>query len=94
MSKFAKFIRRTTRQLVILTGLVGLTFAAGIEWAEAAETGAEATGAMPGELHVIFLFLFLFLFLFALGVLAVMIIKPQERARVRGRPEKRRTTRR
>ena len=88
MSKFAKFIRRTTRQLVILTGLVGLTFAAGIEWAEAAETGAEATGAMPGELHVIFLFLL------TLGVLAIMIIKPQERARVRGRPEKRRTTRR
>ncbi len=88
MSKFAKFIRSTTRQLVILTGLVGLTFAAGIEWAEAAETGAEATSAMPGELHVIFLFLL------TLGVLAIMIIKPQERARVRGRPEKRRTTRR
>ena len=88
MSKFAKFIRSTTRRLVILTGLVGLTFAAGIEWAEAAEPGAGATSAMPGELHVIFLFLL------TLGVLAIMIIKPQERARVRGRPEKRRTTRR
>ncbi len=88
MGKFTKFIRSTTRQLVILTGLAGLTFAAGIDWAEAAETGAETTGAMPGELHVIFLFLL------TLGVLAIMIIKPQERAKVRGRPEKRRTKRR
>ncbi len=88
MGKFAKFIRSTTRQLVILTGLVGLTFAAGIEWAEAAGTGAEATGAMPSELHVIFLFLL------TLGVMALMVFKPQQRARIRARPLKRRTARR
>jgi hypothetical protein len=88
MSKFPKFIRGTIRQLVILTGLAGLTFAAGINWAEAAETGAKAAAAVPSELHVIFLFLL------TLGVLGLMVIKPQERARMRGRPEKRRTTRR
>ena len=88
MSKFTNLIRSTTRQLVILIGLVGLTFAAGIEWAEAAETGATATSAMPGELHVVFLFLF------TLGGLAIRLVRPQDKARVRGRPENRRPTRR
>jgi hypothetical protein len=87
MRKFTGFIRNTTRQLAILTGVIGLTFAAGLDWAEAAETGARATGAMPGEFHVVFLFLLMF------GVLAVMVVKPPQRSRVRGRPEKRRTTR-
>ena len=88
MSKFTNIIRSTTRQLVILIGLVGLTFAAGIEFAEAAETVAEASSAMPGELHVILLFLL------TIGLLVIMVIKPQGRAKVRGRPEKRRTKRR
>ena len=90
MSTFTKIIRSTVRQLFILTMLVGLTFAAGIKWAEAAGTGAgaEATGAMPSEIHVIFLFLL------TLGVMAHMVIKPQQRARIRARPQKRRTARR
>lgn len=88
MGKFTGFIRNTTRQLAILIGIIGLTFAAGLEWAEAAETGTKATSAMPGEFHVVFLFLLMF------GVLAVMVVKPQQRSRVRGRPEKRRTAQR
>ena len=88
MNKFTKFICSTTRQLVILTGLTGLTFAAGIEWAQAAETGTSTASAMPGELHVVFLFLL------TLGRLIVMAIRPQEQAKVRGRPEKRRTAQR
>ena len=90
MSKFTKIIRSTARQLVILTALVGLTFAAGIKWADAAGigAGAEATGAMPSEMHVIFLFLL------TLGVMALMVFKPQQRARIRARPLKRRAARR
>ncbi len=88
MKKFIKLIRSTTRQLVTLTGLTGLTFAAGIDWAQAAETGTSTASAMPGELHVVFLFLL------TLGGLIVMAIRPQEQAEVRGRPEKRRTARR
>ncbi len=90
MSTFTKIIRSTVRQLFILTMLVGLTFAAGIKWANAAGTGAgaEATGAMPSEFHVIFLFLL------TLGVMALMVFKPQQRARIRARPLKRRTARR
>ena len=88
MKKFTKLMRSTTRQLVTLTGLAGLTFAAGIEWAQAAETGTGTAGAMPGELHVVFLFLL------TLGGLFVMAIRPQEHAKVLGRPEKRRTARR
>lgn len=88
MRNFNYFIRKITRQLVILTGLIGVTFAAGIDWAQAAETGAETTGAMPGEFHVVFLFLL------TLGVMALMVIKPQQRARIRARPTKRRATRR
>lgn len=88
MSKFTKTIRGTARQLAILAGVIGLTFAAGIEWAEAAETGAAASGAMPGEVHVVFLFLV------TLGGLAIMVIRPQERATVRGRSARRHITRR
>ncbi|MDA0653491.1 MAG: hypothetical protein O3C49_09480 [Proteobacteria bacterium] len=88
MRKFTGFIKNTTRQLTILTGIIGLTFTAGLEWAEAAETSARSAGGMPGELHVVFLFLLMF------GVLAVMVVKPQQRSRVRGRPEKQRTARR
>ena len=88
MGNFSKIIRSTIRQLVILIGLAGITFAAGINWAEAAETGAAATGAIPGELHVVFLFLV------TLGVMAFMVIKPQQRSPARARPSKQRTTRR
>jgi hypothetical protein len=88
MSKYTRIIRNTTRQLVCLVVVIGLTFAAGIDWAEAAETGARASGTMPGELHVILLFALM------LGMLAHLVAKPQQRARVRGRPEKRRPARR
>jgi TRAP-type C4-dicarboxylate transport system permease small subunit len=88
MSRRIKYICGITRQIVILTGLAVLTFAAGIEWAQAAETGAATASAMPGELHVVFLFLL------TLGGLAVITLAPQERAKVRGRPEKQRRARR
>ena len=38
MSTVNRIIRNATRQLIILIGLVGITFAAGINWAEAAGT--------------------------------------------------------
>ena len=88
MSDFSKFFRSASRQIAILAGLVGITFAAGIEWAEAAETGPAASGAMPGEFHVIFLFLL------TIGVMAHMVVKPQQRTRMRLRPKKRRARRR
>jgi len=90
MRNFTNLIRSTTRQLVILTALAGLTFAAGIQWAEAAEAGSRAAtaNAMPSEIHVVFLFLV------TLGALAVVLSRPQERVKVRGRADKRRARRR
>lgn len=38
MSTLTRYIRNAARQLVILIGLIGITFAAGIDWAEAAAT--------------------------------------------------------
>ena len=81
MNRMIRAIRSTSRQLAILVGVTGLTFAAGIKWAGAAESGAGVTGAMPGELHVIFLFLL------TLGVLVATLCRPPQRVRVRGRPE-------
>ena len=88
MSKYTRIIRNTTRQLVCLIAVIGLTFAAGIDWAEAAETSAKTSEAMPSQLHVILLFVL------TLGLLAHLVAKPQQRARVRGRPAKRRPARR
>ena len=86
MHKLPTIIRSTARQLLILLGLIGITFAAGINWAEAAT--ADATGPVPGAFHVIFLFLL------TLGVMAHMVVKPQQRARVRTRRKKSRFPRR
>lgn len=88
MRNLTKHIRVATRKLVTLMGLTGLTFAAGIDWAQAAENSAAATGTMPGELHVVFLFLL------TLGGLVFAVVRPQDEARVRGRAVRRRTTRR
>ena len=88
MSAFNKIIRSTSRQLVILIGVIGLTFAAGLDWAQAAETVAGPADEMPSELHVIVLFLL------TLGVLAASIMKPKERAKVRGRGRRPRSPRR
>lgn len=88
MSKVNGIFRSIPRQLAILTGVIGLTFAAGIDWARAAEPGAAATSAMPGEMHVIFLFLL------ALGVLAASVFKPRKRARAKGRARHPRSPRR
>lgn len=79
MRNFDKMIRRISQQIVILVGVIGLTFAAGIDWAQAAGTNPGPANAMPSELHVIFLFLL------ALGVLAASFFEPRKRARAKGR---------
>ena len=88
MRQLHRMIRSTSRQIAITVGVIGLTFAAGIEWAEAAEAGVATGNAMPGELHVVFLFLL------TLGLLAATVFRPLERVKVRGRPEIRRSRRR
>lgn len=50
-------LRRTLRQIFVLVALAGLTFAAGVEWADAATPGGNTDSAVPGALHVVFLFL-------------------------------------
>jgi hypothetical protein len=49
------FLRRIVQRTIILAGLAGLMFVAGIDWAQAATR--EAGNAMPSELHVVLLFL-------------------------------------
>ena len=88
MRKLNKTIRAATRKFAVLTGVTGLILAAGINWAEAAETSTTGASPMPGELHVLFLFVLM------LGGLVMTVVRPQERVRVRGRPEKRRPARR
>jgi hypothetical protein len=88
MDNFKDMIRNSARQLGILTSVMGLTFAVGMGWAEAAQFETASTGTMPGEWHVVALFLL------TLGILAASIFRPPEQAKVRGRPERHLTTRR
>lgn len=82
MTDMTTYIRHVIRQTFVLIAVVGITFAAGINWAEAATT--QSSGAVLNELHAILLFMA------TIGMLLQLMVKPRRRARVRVR---RRTTR-
>ena len=80
MNQFS-FIRRAVRQAFVLIALIGLTFAAGIEWAQAATN--EADRAVAGAAHVIFLFLA------TIGIVVHMLKRSPQRVRARARARRR-----
>jgi len=80
MNQFS-FIRRAARQVFVLIALIGLTFAAGIEWAEAATN--EADHAVAGAAHVVLLFLA------TIGIVVHMLNRPQQRVSARARTRRR-----
>ena len=81
MMNQGSYIRRVARQLFVLIALIGLTFAAGIEFAEAATPGSET--AAPAAMHV------LFLFATTIAFVVHALSRPQQRVPVRVRARRR-----
>jgi hypothetical protein len=77
MMDMTTYIRRVIRQTCVLMGVVGVTFAAGINWAEAATSQSGVSA--PAQLHVILLFMA------TIGILVQLMAKPRRRVRVRNR---------
>jgi predicted RND superfamily exporter protein len=75
------YIRRVARQLLVLIALIGLTFAAGIEWAEAATPGSDTDA--PAAVHV------LFLFAATIAFVVHALSRPQRRVPARARERRR-----
>lgn len=81
MNDVTHSILNLIKQAVVLLAIVGLTFAAGINWAEAATPQAAGAGASP--LPVILIFMA------TLGILCRLMVQPRQRARVRARTPRR-----
>jgi len=86
MTDMTTYIRQLIRQTFVLIAVVGLTFAAGINWAEAATL--QPSGDTLNALHAIALFAA------TIGILLQLMIKPRRRARVRARVRNNRIIRR
>lgn len=77
MNDLTLVVRNMVRQALVLITIIGLTFAAGINWAEAATPHVSAAGASP--LPVILIFMA------TIGILFRLMTQSQKPARVRAR---------
>ena len=82
--KQVSLIGSIVRQVFVFIALVGLTFAAGIDWADAATKTMDP--GVPSAVHVVLLFVA------TIGFVVHMLSRPQQR-RVRVRSRNRRRTR-
>lgn len=85
MTDMTAFIGHLIRQALILVAIVGITFAAGVNWAEAA-TPQSSIGA-PSALQA------MVLFMATIGLFLHLKVRSQERVRVRVRARRRDTRR-
>lgn len=77
MNDLTLVVRNMVRQALVLIAIIGLTFAAGINWAEAATPQVTNAGASP--LPVILIFMA------TIGILFQLMASSQKPARVRAR---------
>ena len=82
MHDMSLVIRNMIRQALVLLAIIGLTFAAGVNWAEAATAHGAATGASPLPVVLIFLA--------TIATLCRLLMQSHKAARVRARPGSRR----